>query len=161
MSVVICWLQGAVFLFTACSSHGTHSDPVCWVCVACLAGCSQRKEKHATGDHALSVVTAANKSCKVLWCIYLWLQDPLLGFNKLASQKFVHLSSSCLPYGSKLHLANGITSSCPSDFHVQSYIRMFKGGVCWSAEGGSAEKCLFSIPVFFFFFFFPESSSPT
>lgn len=148
------WLRGSVFPFTACFSNSDYSDPVfCVFVISGLAGYSQRKKQHVIRDYALSVVGTANKNCKVLWCIYLWLQDTLFGFNKLASQKFAHLNSSCLPYGSKLHLANGIIYSCPSDFHVQSYIWMFKGVVCWCAEGRSAEKCLFWIPVFFCFFF--------
>lgn len=126
----------------------------CILCICHLRPCRLlSKKQHVIRDYALSVVRTANKNCKVLWCIYLWLQDTLFGFNKLASQKFAHLNSSCLPYGSKLHLANGIIYSCPSDFHVQSYIWMFKGVVCWCAEGRSAEKCLFWIPVFFCFFF--------
>lgn len=135
-----------------CMFQPWHALRSCVLSIFCLPSrLLSKKKEHVTGDYALSVVMGTNKSCKVLWCIYLWLQDPLLGFNKLASQKFAHLSSSCLPYGSKLHLANGIISSCPSDFHVQSYITMFMGGVCWSAKGGSAEKCLFCIPVFFSF----------
>lgn len=156
MSVVIC------YDYKELCSHLLHVSAMAttqilyfvYLVSPAFVGYSQRKKEHVIRDYALPVVTTANKNCKVLWCIYLSLQDPLFGFNKLASQKFAHLNSSCLPYGSKPHLAKRIISSCPSDFHVQSYIWMFEGGVCWSAEGGSAEKCLFSISVLFYCFFF-------
>lgn len=155
-SVVICWLQGSVFLFTACFSHGTHSDPVCWVFVACPAGYSQKRKSMSQETMHYQWWWEKIKAARCYDVFTFDCKILCFGFNKITSQKFAHLSSSCLPYGSKLHLANGITSSCPSDFHVQSYITMFMGGVCWSAEGGSAEKCLFCIPVFFLFFLFPR-----
>lgn len=94
------WLRGIVLPFTPCFSNGDWSDPVfCLFVISFLVSYSQRRREHVVRDYVLSVVTTANKNCKVLWCIHLWLQDPLFGFNKLASQKFAHLNSSCWPYG--------------------------------------------------------------
>lgn len=127
MSVVICYDYEELCSHLLHVSATATAQTLSFIFViSCLLCYSQRKKQHVIRDYALSVVTIANKNCKVLWCIYLWLQDPLFGFNKLASQKFAHVNSSCLPYGSRLRLANGIISSCPSDFHVQSYIWMLR-----------------------------------
>lgn len=122
--------------FTTCFSSKYHSDLVfCVFIISCLVSYTQKEEQHILRHYALSVMIKTDKSCKVLRHIYLCPQGFLFGFNNFVSQKFSHLNHSCLPYRPKLHLANVIISSCPSDFHVQSYIWTFKREICVSNEG--------------------------
>lgn len=160
MSVVICYdyKELCSHLLHVSATATTQILYFVYLISPVFVGYSQRKKEDVIRDYALPVVTTANKNCKVLWCIYLSLQDPLFGFNKLASQKFAHLNSSCLPYGSKLNLAKRnhflmpIWFSC-TVIYLNVWGRSLR--VCWGWF--SWEVFIFNLSfILLFFFLFPR-----